>query len=144
MNLTVFVYFIVPPSNSKKSFQRVPSVWVRVGHFRAGFENWFSPEITIYERKSQIFKKFSDGSELFEFEGRDNKVNKYGNWRINSSKKKLLIYDLRITFFLLGCTVLEWKSMLEAKVNILQHNQPKLFFSLCLFLTKSPFLFITV
>ena len=51
-----------------------------MGHFRAGFENWFSPEITIYERKSQIFKKFSDGSGLFEFEGGgDNKVNEHGN-----------------------------------------------------------------
>ena len=49
-----------------------------MGHFRAGFENWFSPEITIYERKSQIFKKFSDGSGLFEFEGGDNKVNEHG------------------------------------------------------------------
>ena len=50
-----------------------------MGHFRAGFGNWFSPEITIYERKSQIFKKFSDGSGLFEFEGGgDNKVNEHG------------------------------------------------------------------
>ena len=51
-----------------------------MGHFRAGFENCFSPEITIYERKSQIFKKFSDGSGLFEFEGGgDNKVNEHDN-----------------------------------------------------------------
>ena len=51
-----------------------------MGHFRAGFENWFSLEVTIYERKSQISKTFSDGSELFEFEERDNKVNEHGKY----------------------------------------------------------------
>ena len=101
------LYCPPPPRTQKKVLRWVPSVWVRVGHFRAGFENWFSSEVTIYERKSQIFKKFSDGSGLFEFEGGGNKVNEHGNfWK----RQNFVIEEFNFDFFFVSFTSTVLKS----------------------------------